>query len=288
MAQCRVSRCVLGIRPHPRDQHQDVRGPHEAIAQRGRCTPKAKPRQAERLGRRSGLGQRDLTQSGSSARSLQGTARRLRSCRSTPGRPATRVAGRSVRRAGDPGDVSSESAHSSSARHPGSLPARPGVRALVVFWVAWWLVCAGLWMVLDDTVVGAEMVDGAVAAAVGATGATLVYAERLLVFRVRVRWVRGWWRPLAEFVPDLLRLVRVLAWAMAGGERSAGVMRAVRFEVCADEGERNAQVAVASVVGSFAPNTIVLGIDERTGVMLVHQLVASPGDHQSVDPLGLG
>lgn len=163
------------------------------------------------------------------------------------------------------------------------------MRALVVFWVAWWLVCAGVWMVLDDTVAAAELVDGAVAAAVGATGATVVYAERLLVFRVRARWVGGLWRPLAQFGPDLFRLVRVLAQGIAGGERAPGGVRAVRFHLCADEGERNAQIAIASVVGSFAPNTVVLGIDERSGVMLVHQLVATvAGDRTSVDPLGLG
>lgn len=37
----------------------------------------------------------------------------------------------------------------------------------------WWLLCAALWMLLDDTTALPELVDGAVAAAIGATGSTL-------------------------------------------------------------------------------------------------------------------
>jgi len=167
--------------------------------------------------------------------------------------------------------------------------ARRGL-SLPVFWLASWLACAVLWMILDDTVAVAELGDGAVAAAIGATGATLVYAERLMVFAPRARWARALWRPLVAFGPDLVLLARVLVRALraGGGERSAGVLYRVPFEVAGDEGEATARIALATVCGTFAPNTIVLDIDAASETMLVHQLVGRPQARASVDPLGLG
>ncbi len=155
-------------------------------------------------------------------------------------------------------------------------------------WLAWWLACAVLWMWLEDTVALANMVDGAVAAALGASGATLVYAERLVAFAPRARWALRLWRPLAQFAPDLWTLAVVLLRALGGGERSPGALRALPFELVGDPGEVSARCALATVAGSFPPNTIVLGVHEDDELILVHQLVPQPGDRTSVDPLGLG
>jgi len=165
--------------------------------------------------------------------------------------------------------------------------ARRGL-SLPVFWLASWLACAVLWMVLDDTVAVAELVDGAVAAAIGATGATVVYAERLMVFAPRARWALTLWRPLVAFGSDFVLLARVLVRALRAGERSAGVLYRVPFEVAGEEGEATARIALATVCGTFAPNTIVLDIDAASETMLVHQLVGRPQARASVDPLGLG
>ncbi len=164
----------------------------------------------------------------------------------------------------------------------------PSGQALVVCWLVWWLICAGLWMWLEDTIVLANLVDGAVAAAVGATGTTLVYAERLVAFQPRARWALGLWRPLVQFGPDMRLLTSVLVRALRGGERAPGALRAVRFEPAGGPGEVSARRALAPAVGSFAPNTIVLDVEAEEDVMLVHQLVPRPRDRASVDPLGLG
>lgn len=143
-------------------------------------------------------------------------------------------------------------------------------------------------MWLEDTVALAYLIDGAVAAAIGATGATLVYAERLVAFAPRVGWALRLWRPLAQFGPDLWTLATVLLRALLGGERSPGALRAERFVPTGDVGEASARCALATLAGSFAPNTIVLDVQENDGLILVHQLVPQPGDRASVDPLGLG
>jgi hypothetical protein len=143
-------------------------------------------------------------------------------------------------------------------------------------------------MVLDDTTALAELVDGAVAATIGATGATLVYAQRIVSVRFRARWALALWRPVAQAIADLAVLAGVLMRALARGERTRGSLRTVSFEPGGDAAERAGRRALATAAGSFAPNTIVLDIDEAGGLMLVHQLVSKPGKRASVDPMGLG
>jgi hypothetical protein len=45
--------------------------------------------------------------------------------------------------------------------------------------------------------------------------------------------------------------------------------------------------ALAEALGSFAPNTIVVGIDSERELILAHQLRRGGGP-EAVDPLGLG
>jgi len=163
----------------------------------------------------------------------------------------------------------------------------PSRRAIAACWLTAWCGCAVVWMWLEDTVVLANLVDGAVAAAIGATGTTLVYVERLVEFDPRARWALRLWRPVAQFGPDMWILASALGRALRG-ERASGALRAVRFEPAGAPGEVSARCALASAVGSFAPNTIVLGVEVADRVILVHQLVPTPGDRTSVDPLALG
>jgi hypothetical protein len=143
-----------------------------------------------------------------------------------------------------------------------------------VHWLAWWVVCAGLWMVLDDTTLVPELVDGAVAAAIGATAAT-------------VTTVRSPVRPFVQFAPDLSTLVGLLGRALHGGDRDPGGLRAISFRVDPDDATRAGQVALASVAGSFAPNSIVVAIDEAAGLLIVHELKVG-STRSGADPLELG
>jgi hypothetical protein len=169
------------------------------------------------------------------------------------------------------------------------IPAPPGRGALAASWLGWWAIGMMLWMILDDTTVLPELIDGAVAAAIGATGATVAYARRSVPLRLPHGWARWWWRPLTQFVADLGALTRVLARALNGGEREAGAVREQPFALSDDPATRHAQIALAAVAGSFAANTVVLGVDEERSVIIVHELAASRGgDRRCADPLELG
>src|SRR3954471_1101278 len=98
----------------------------------------------------------------------------------------------------------------------GDRPRHPGaVRA----WLIWWVLLAALWLALVDTVVVPELVAGAVAAAIAATGAVLVRGRRQVLLRPRAAGAAGGLRAVAGFGPDLVPLATAL-WRR--GVRRAG------------------------------------------------------------------
>src|SRR3954449_4647785 len=81
-----------------------------------------------------------------------------------------------------------------------------GVRGAVLAWIAWWVVCAVLWLLLVDNTHVPELIVGAGVSAFGASAAVGVRQQRRVVLRPRLRWVLRLWRPLASFPPDTLLL----------------------------------------------------------------------------------
>ena len=158
---------------------------------------------------------------------------------------------------------------------------------LVRTWLVWWALCLPLWLVLDDTLALPELVDGAVAAAIGASAATLVRARSHVQFAPEPGWARHGWRPLVHLVSDLPELTRTLARALAGGDREPGRVRTVEFSVATGDRTRAAQVALASIAGSVAPSTVIIAVDEEGGQLIFHELTPREG-REHADPLELG
>jgi hypothetical protein len=158
-----------------------------------------------------------------------------------------------------------------------------GRSGAAIAWIGWWVTSAAIYLVLVDTVVVPELVTGAVIAAIGATGATLVRAQRRVVMRPRARWLAGLWRPVMSYPVDLWKLTR----ALARREPVGGKLFAVSFEPGADDARSAARRVLGPSAGSFAPNTFVVGLDAERGLLLFHQLVPSAEPAEDADPLGL-
>ena len=160
-------------------------------------------------------------------------------------------------------------------RHPGALRA----------WLVWWALLAALWLALVDTVVGPELVVGAVAAAVAATGAVLVRAQRQVLLRPRASWVPGALRAIVAFVPDLVPLAKAL-WRR--GVRRAddrGRLVEVPYGAVGDDPEQAAHRVLTEALGSFAPNAIVVDVDTERRTLLVHELVPTDDPAAGAKPL---
>jgi multisubunit Na+/H+ antiporter MnhE subunit len=174
------------------------------------------------------------------------------------------------------------------SEYSSTLPPAPRPLGQVVFWVVWWIILTGLWIPLAFDVMVPELVAGMVAAAAGATLATAVRAQRLISFRPRLRWALRLWRLPSQVVLDTGILIAVLWRRLVMRQPVSGSFRAIPFRAVAENPEADARRALAATIGSIAPNTYVVDIDEDSELILVHQLVSKPGDSKSIDPLELG
>ena len=87
-----------------------------------------------------------------------------------------------------------------------------------------------------------------------------------------MRWVKTLPALAAEVVTGTLRLAP-LVWRAARGERVHGRMRCIRFEGASRKDRSSAtRRALEKFLGSVAPNSFVVGFDERHEVVVVHQL----------------
>ena len=153
---------------------------------------------------------------------------------------------------------------------------------------AWWVALAALWLGLDDTVAFPELMTGAAAALIGAVAAELVHSQNLVRLRIKPGWLRHAWRPLLQLLPDTVRVMAVLFRQLVLRRPPRGEFRAVRFHPGRpDDAEDTARRVLAKALGSFAPNSYVIGVDDERDIMLVHQLEPR-GGAEKLDPLELG
>lgn len=142
------------------------------------------------------------------------------------------------------------------------------------FWLAWWAIAYGLWVLFVFKTEPAELVAGAIAAAFAATGAELVRSRGYAPFAPDLAWSRGLLRVPKEVVVDTWRIAVLLVRHFVRGEPIEGCLRIVKFQAGADDDPRaQARRTVAAWLGCVSPNTYVIGIDERHHVAVLHQLI---------------
>lgn len=151
-------------------------------------------------------------------------------------------------------------------------------------WMLRWSLLMVLWLALVDTAQWPELVAGAVAAAIGATLASLISrpgqprtsSKSLALLRLGPRRLG---RPLVRLVVDTATVTMVVARALAG-RRPRGSFRLVRYTP--DAPRRSAAGrALTEIWGSLAPNRYVIGTDDEEGIMMVHELART---REPVDP----
>jgi hypothetical protein len=146
-------------------------------------------------------------------------------------------------------------------------------RRRVVGWLAWFAVLNVVWLILIAAWVPAEEVLGLFASAVGATAAEAVREHGFGGFRFRLRWL--WharvlpWRAVRETGVVLTALARQLTGRGSAGGRFRTVPVALPKHPHEEAGKR----ALLTIGESFAPNSYVLVIDDKSGLMLTHELV---------------
>ncbi|HLX75157.1 MAG TPA: hypothetical protein VKR26_10485 [Terriglobales bacterium] len=129
----------------------------------------------------------------------------------------------------------------------------------------------GLWMLFVSTTQHAELVAGVCAAGMGAVADGVVKAQGFAKFRPRGQWLWlfSWepWYVLTGSAAILWALLKRLA-----GKKSEAQFRVVPFRAGGDDAESAARRALAITLTTIPPNFIVVGIDKKRNLMLVHQV----------------
>lgn len=163
---------------------------------------------------------------------------------------------------------------------------RPSRRAAA--WLAGFVLAGALYLLLIDTLDVPELVVGAVAAALAATGFELAREQQTVGgLRARLAWLARIHRPLSK-VPTDIAMLSVLAIRQLVRPRAVnGTFRAVPFRCGGEHELETGRAALAESLGSFSPNTIIVGVDVERDLILGHQLRPG-GGREAIDVLDLG
>jgi hypothetical protein len=161
-----------------------------------------------------------------------------------------------------------------------------GLLRAVVAWSAAWIFAGALYLLLIDTTDTPELIVGAVAAAIAASGLELAREERLVGETVRAGWLARLYRPFLKAPGDIWRVSVAALSQLVAPQRVRGEFRTLSFPNRPDRQREEGRRALAESFGSFAPNTIIIGVDPERELLLAHQLERTPGA-DAIDPLGL-
>ncbi|MGH2885818.1 MAG: hypothetical protein ACRDPA_24505 [Solirubrobacteraceae bacterium] len=155
-------------------------------------------------------------------------------------------------------------------------------------WAAGFIFAGALYLLLIDITDLPELIVGAAAAAIAATGFELAREQRTVGgLRARLHWLRHAHRVLLAVPIDVAAISAVAVRQLVRPREVNGAFRTVPFR-CGDEpGLETGRRALAESLGSFAPNTIIVGVDPERELLLGHQLRRRRGD-EAIDVLGLG
>lgn len=144
---------------------------------------------------------------------------------------------------------------------------------------------AGFYLLLVDTVTFPEpYVMCGVALLAGI--AFVLSSEQGRTESIRAPWLLRAWRVLAGVPLHIALVCRDALVQPFSAVKRRGEFRVVAFRGGEAPGDRGRR-ALTESLGSFAPNTIVIGIDADRELLLVHQLHRH-GDRDDVDVLRLG
>lgn len=159
-------------------------------------------------------------------------------------------------------------------------------KRFIAWWFAW-LFAGALYLLLIDTRDLPELIVGAGAAAIAATGFELAREQRMAGgMSARLRWLGRLYRPLLNAPSDVVALTWLAARQLIRPRKVNGEFRSVPFRTHAQKRETGRR-ALAQSFGSFAPNTIIIGVDAERELLLGHQLRRRSGD-DAIDVLRLG
>ncbi len=144
---------------------------------------------------------------------------------------------------------------------------------------------AAFYLLLVDTASVAEIVVLIAVALLAAIAFEASREQEFLEARISARWLAGAWRAVARVPAESLLLCRHAIAQLLHPRAQRGEFREIPFAGGETQRDRG-RFAITEIVGSLAPNTIVIGVDPDSERLLVHQLERKGGPDE-LDVLGL-
>jgi hypothetical protein len=136
----------------------------------------------------------------------------------------------------------------------------------IVHWLAEAALLFGLWLLFVAQLARHELLVGAAAVALAASATEAVRGCEHPRFLPHVQWLLRAWRLPFEILRDCALLVRNLF------DRRTGRFEEAPFQAGGDDAHSVAHRALGIFYTTLPPNTVVIGIDRRRNVMLLHRL----------------
>jgi hypothetical protein len=144
-----------------------------------------------------------------------------------------------------------------------------------------------LYLLLIDITDLPELIVGAGAALLAALGFELTREQEIADLSAKIRWLGRLHKPLLKVPSDIAAVSFVALRQLRHPRATNGEFRAVNFRCTDNERLETGKWALAESFGSFAPNTIIVGVDPERELILGHQLRRS-GATEAIDLLELG
>jgi hypothetical protein len=150
------------------------------------------------------------------------------------------------------------------------MPAK--LKKRVLFWPAEAAILFVFWLIYVGQTSSHELLVGAGAAALAATGAEAVRGLNFARFYPHTRWLGLFWRVPGLIVADCWILTQVLAARILLGKEIEGRTATTRFEPGGADPRSAARRAIAVTFSSLSPNFIAIRIDRKEKLLLYHQV----------------
>lgn len=143
-------------------------------------------------------------------------------------------------------------------------------------WLTWWVLLMALWVWADDSLLLAELVVGAVAAALAATLLELAQHQAATHLRIKAAWLPQALGLPRQVLADSVVVLGALWGKLVRGSDPPSGFRGLPVGYGGDDSEADTRRALLLGGHSVAPNKYALGLDETRDVMVVHYLVVPP------------
>ena len=152
---------------------------------------------------------------------------------------------------------------------------RPGPRRVaLVFAVAAGML--SLWVLFVGSFQGQEIALGGVCTVAATAFVSFAWHAGPAHLQLRARDVAQGWRVPGEIAGSAVLVCKVLCRDLFTNNKADSILQVYSFEASETDPVKRAREVLAVTYMTASPNSIVLGVDEESRLLLVHQLAPEP------------